>query len=822
MILGEAPGKREDDSGVPFVGRSGFVLDKALDKFGLSREQIYIGNAVSCRPPDNRKPNKREVKACRHWVDRQLETIQPKFVLLLGNTPLESLTGKGGIKKRRGRPWEQDGIIYLATYHPTFVLRDERARIPFEADIELFSEIVKSGKIPREEGLNWAIVDSRVKFEEMLEDLHGTVSFDVETTGLYAWDDASAELPRNPNYPDVPRYPGIVSLGFGTRTRQWCLPIGHPGGPRWRRAELKRMFQAMDAKLRDCVLVAHNGKFDSNWLNIHHDVDWRCAFDTMLAHYLLDENSFHDLKLLAQTNFGAPNFDDSLALKHGAEGKLEEHCLYLSHDVFYTRKLRFKFGKQLSMDRGVSNVFEHILQPCARLFVKVERHGFYVDMQKFHSTEEYLNQRIAEAKEKLSEFGDINWGSRDQVAKLLFDDLGIEPLELTKTGKPSTSESVMLRIDHPVSKALLEFRGAKQQLSFFIDGWKPFLVDGRIHPSFKLHGTVTGRPSCEHPNLQQVPRDRRIRSLITAPPGWTLLEADLSQIEMRIAAELSGDEVLIDAFDKGVDVHWLTALRELQRASALKELVIATGRKHLERMQGGVDILTYGAAMKLLYAMGPDAAAELNDEWKEVRKKAKAVNFGYLFGMWWKKFKIYARDNYGVVVTDQQAQESRKNFFDLYTGLGPWHDRQRRYAQRNGYVRALSGRMRRLPLAMSPDDTPERAEAQRQAINSPVQCFANELNLMTAIQLDEEYPEVVCIVGTVHDAILAEVRNDYVVEVANRTLEIMKRPAILDKLGVKLRVPVIGEVKLGPWGSGVSLEKWEKANGKVQVRAKQG
>src|SRR3546814_6541461 len=115
--------------------------------------------------------------------------------------------------------------------------------------------------------------------------------------------------------------------------------------------------------------------------------------------------------------------------------------------------------------------------------------------------------------------------------------------------------------------------------------------------------------------------------------------------------------------------------------------------------------------------------------WKETRKKAKAINFVYLYCMWWKKFKIYARDNYGVNVTDDEAQASREAFFELYPGFPKWHERQRRFAQINGYVRSLSGRKRRLPAAAGGRDTPERREAQRQAINSPVQSFANELNL---------------------------------------------------------------------------------------------
>jgi DNA polymerase-1 len=181
--------------------------------------------------------------------------------------------------------------------------------------------------------------------------------------------------------------------------------------------------------------------------------------------------------------------------------------------------------------------------------------------------------------------------------------------------------------------------------------------------------------------------------------------------------------------------------------------------------------------------------------------------------MWWKKFKIYARDNYGVNVTDEEAQASRVAFFDLYGDLPEWHRRQKRYARRHGYVVSMSGRKRRLPAAKLAGDDPYtkaiRQEAERQAVNSPVQSFANEINLMAAIQLRKEFPRrVLRIVGTVHDAILMEVRNDWVERVYKRTLEIMQRPALFDDFDIELEVPIMAEAKIGPWADGISLEKW--------------
>jgi DNA polymerase-1 len=285
-----------------------------------------------------------------------------------------------------------------------------------------------------------------------------------------------------------------------------------------------------------------------------------------------------------------------------------------------------------------------------------------------------------------------------------------------------------------------------------------------------------------------------------------LVEVDLSQIELRVAAEMSRDPTLMAAYTNGEDVHWLTALREIARGGGMADLVTKTAKAHTGKKH------SYAEAIDILLKMGPDTAADLFEEWKELRKKAKATNFGYLFGMWWKKFKLYARDNYGVHLTDQQARESRIAFFDLYSELEDWHKRQRRFAMMNGFVRSLSGRKRRLPAALSSRDTPERAEALRQAINSPVQSFANEINLMGAIQLRQEYGRnIVRLCGTVHDACLLRVRDPWVEEVTLRLQEILRKPKLFEPLGIELSVPIEADAKVGPWGAGISLDKWVKS-----------
>lgn len=780
-------------------------------------------------PKNNKAATKTEIRDGGERLESSLSGY--RYVVAIGNPPLQALTGKAGITKLRGKPMKQRKRILLPMNNPSMMRHDEKQAVLLRADLKFLTDMVKFGDIPEEKALHFRIVSTDADVREMLEDLRGAVSYDIETSQLYPWQ-MFKQLP-NGNWVKEGK-PEIVSIGFGTNANQWCIPVNHPQSP-WTQDQVVDIMERIHEQRDDLFLITHNGKFDLLWTWVHLGIQWENDFDTMLAHYLLDENSRHGLKYLAQLFCGAPDWEIDLTEKQGKEVPLHRHCKYLAHDLFYTRKLRYVLGKMLNEDPEVKAVFNKILMPCSNLFIEVEYDGVYINIDQFDEAEQVLRQAYDKALDELKEWepdhyvkknGEIyrfadarrkndptrfNWGSSDQLAWLLFDHLGIEPLDLTDAGNPSTSESVIKRLDHPCTEALLRFRAAKQQLSFFIDGWKPFLHKQSrgyyLHPSFKLHGTVTGRLSCEHPNLQQVPRDPRIRSLIDAEPGWTLIQCDLSQAELRIAAELARERNMIHAFLNNIDVHWLTALREIERGAGLSELVIGTACRIAKKND-----MNYGDAIQVLLKAGHEAAIAVDKEWKEYRKKAKAVNFGYLYGMWWKKFKIYARDNYGVNVDDTEAEASRTTFFDNYPDLEPWHKRQKAYARRHGYVKSLSGRKRRLPEARKAEDTPERRAAERQAINSPVQSFANEVNLMAAIQLRKEYGRhIVKICGTVHDSVLFRVRNDYVEEVYHRMLEIMRWPELMDEFGIRMVVPIEADGEVGPWGKGVTLDKWKEA-----------
>jgi DNA polymerase-1 len=828
MVVGESPSINP---------RAKKILLEAMLHAGFEEDDFRWINVLEMAPPEGKNVTKTMIKQARPKILSRIDRKDPRYVVLLGNTPCQAVIDKTGITKLRGKPFEEGGRIFLPILHPNLALHDEKWIDVIDADLKRLAECVKFGGIPEERGLDYHIVDDWDKVKAMLKDLTGLVSSDLETSRLYPFTTmqdelieqgrASKELLRqHKETHGSNNLPRVVAMQFGCRKRQWVVPM--ETAAIWSPEKLKKIVKLVTRKLRKCKTVFHNGKFDALWMLVRFGVKWRVDDDTMLAHYMLDENDRHDLKYLAQKFLGAPDWN--------IDGKEKtswspQNAKYAAHDVYYTRLLRRVLRRMMNEDHDTKRVYELIMVPCIKLFIEAEFNGVQIDLDKMDDAEVYLRDEVVTALANLDKWakkavkvdakgpnkGKINWGSPDQLADLLFNVLKIKPVEQTAGGKNSVSESVLLRIDHPMVGDLLKFRAAQKQLSSFIEGWRPYIdLEGRLHPVFKLHGTVTGRLSCEHPNLQQVPRDPRIRSLITAPDGWVLIEMDLSQIELRIAAELANEFNLLRVFVNGGDPHWETAIREIERGGGYKREVIKTARIH-----SGGRKMGYAEAIEYVLKIGGDEAVETVAkwaetkalepfvDWKETRKKAKAINFGYLYGMWWKKFKIYARDNYGVEVNDAEAQASRVAFFELYPGFPAWHDKQRRFAQVNGYVRSLSGRKRRLPAAMGGRDTPERREAQRQAINSPVQSFANELNLMAALQMREEFSRSwfrIC--GTVHDAILMWVRLDKVEHVYNRGLEIMSHPELLNDFDIEMSVPIEAEAKIGAWSTGKGLKKW--------------
>jgi DNA polymerase I-like protein with 3'-5' exonuclease and polymerase domains len=270
-------------------------------------------------------------------------------------------------------------------------------------------------------------------------------------------------------------------------------------------------------------------------------------------------------------------------------------------------------------------------------------------------------------------------------------------------------------------------------------------------------------------NLQQVPRDTLVRGVFGAPPGSSFVEADYSQIELRVAAFLAREPTMLNLYATGQDIHMRMAMR-------------MTG-KPKERVT------------------------------KEERKRAKAVNFGFLYGMGVGKFIKTAWANYGVRVTEDESAAFRKAFFDEFPELLRWHARQRHMVAKYARVESPFGRVRHLPDINSPDPG-VRAEAERQAINSPVQGFASDLALLSLVDIDREFRSRGLLarpIGTVHDAVNFEIPNEELsvaLPIIKDTMEDTAR--LQERFGINLDIPIIADLKVGErWGGARELTSEE-------------
>ncbi len=298
-------------------------------------------------------------------------------------------------------------------------------------------------------------------------------------------------------------------------------------------------------------------------------------------------------------------------------------------------------------------------------------------------------------------------------------------------------------------------------------GYHQYLEEGdpdAIHTSFSLSTAVTGRSSSSNPNCQNWSNrgdDAKLfRSIFVARPGHVLIEADESQAELRVAAVMFNEPTMLRIYREGGDIHTYTAQK-----------VLGISPAQWDRMDKGLR--------------------------KEARQQAKAVNFGYLYGMWWKKFRDYAKTNYNVTITDRQAEQNRQNFFRTYGKLETGHAAMRKLVHRQKYVRSLHGALRRLPMIDSVEDFIQQ-EAERQAINSPVQRFASDLGIMamTRFMRDADHERMMAI-GFIHDAVVIEAKEEAAEEAASAIKWYMENQPLQEWFSVDFPIPMVSDIKIG-------------------------
>ncbi|MFZ9619715.1 MAG: DNA polymerase I [Prochlorococcaceae cyanobacterium] len=462
-----------------------------------------------------------------------------------------------------------------------------------------------------------------------------------------------------------------------------------------------------------------NAKYDRLILLRHGIALAGVALDTLLADYLRDANAKHGLEVLAERNFGFSPTSYSELVPKGADFSvvsIEDAAQYCGMDVHLTWRLARVLRDQLSdLGPALLPLLEQVEQPLEPVLAAMEATGIRIDIDYLKELSGELSATLTrlEAEAKAAAGCDFNLASPKQLGELLFETLGLDRKKSrkTKTGW-STDAAVLekLEADHPVVPLVLEHRTLSKLKSTYVDAL-PQLVEpetGRVHTDFNQAVTATGRLSSSNPNLQNIPVrtefSRRIRKAFLPQEGWQLLSADYSQIELRILAHLSGEEVLINAYQSGDDVHQLTA------------------RLLLEKAEG---------------------ESISSDE----RRLGKTINFGVIYGMGAQRF---ARE---TGVSQVQAKEFLQRYKQRYPKVFAFLELQERLALSRGYVETLMGRRR--PFAFDPAglgrllgqdplaidlDNARRAgmEAQqlRAAANAPIQGSSADIIKLAMVQLD--------------------------------------------------------------------------------------
>ncbi len=552
----------------------------------------------------------------------------------------------------------------------------------------------------------------------------------------------------------------------------YYIPIGHQVGPNlpW---ELVR--EALEPILKDPRIgkIGHNIKFDAMVLARHGLFPQPLVFDTMIAEWLIDPDGRNrSLKDLSWKRLGVSITEIESLIGKGkrqksmAEIPVQEVAPYAVGDVVTVLRLKPLQEKDLA-SRQVAGLMHKVEMPLVPVLVRMEMAGMAVDAEYLRALGEELARRLKDIEERMyAEVGErFNLNSPQQLARILYDRLGLKPPERarkTSTGRYSTAADILeaMRHQHKVVEWILEHRELAKLKSTYVDALLEQIhpETGRIHTTYNQVGAVTGRIVSQNPNLQNIPIrtewGRKVRRAFIAPPGRVLLAADYSQIELRILAHLSQDPGLIEAFRKGEDIHRTTA--------------------------------------SVIFEVKPEEVTP------NMRRLAKAVNFGLIYGM----------SAYGLSQTVGISVGEARRFMDRYFGRFPkvkeYLDETLRQAYEEGFVTTILGRRRYFPELLNPAvNANVRHRAEREAVNAPIQGSAADILKLAMLQVDaflrEHAPDTLMMLQ-VHDELVFEVPQKRVSELAPQIKALME--------GVySLIVPLVVDVQVGPnWAD---LTPWQ-------------
>ena len=513
--------------------------------------------------------------------------------------------------------------------------------------------------------------------------------------------------------------------------------------------------------------VGQNLKYDASVL-ARYDIELKgIKHDTMLESYIYNSvGGKHDMDSLALRflQHSCISFEQIAGKGKNQltfnQIELKQASPYAAEDADVTLRLHNRLFANIEQDESLKTVYEEIEMPLVPVLSCIERTGVFIDEMKLSAQSVEITARLDELEKKAYEIAEqeFNMNSPKQLQAILFEKMGLPVVKKTPSGSPSTNEEVLqeLALDYPLPKLILEYRGLAKLKSTYTDKL-PKMINpstGRVHTSYHQAVTATGRLSSTDPNLQNIPirseAGRRIRQAFVAPTGHKILAVDYSQIELRIMAHLSGDQALLDAFRDGKDIHAATAAEIM-----------------------GVSIENVSS---------------------EQRRRAKAVNFGLIYGM--SAFGLAKQ----LGIPRGEAQVYMDKYFERYPGVMQYMEDTRSTAADKGYVETIFGRRLHLPEIKSRNGMRRKA-AERAAINAPMQGTAADIikkaMLLVNQWIQEEGNGRVKLLMQVHDELVFEVEQSSLSEIESKVQKLMESAA-------ELKVPLVAEAGHG--------DNWDQAH----------
>lgn len=812
VIVGEAPGKEEIKALLPFVGPSGIVLNAALDQIPKGAyPEPYITNTFKSLITFEKDPARLSELAlqCRPALLEEIGKHPRKVILALGSVALQALTGDTSVKITQVRgsifasPLAEQGIV--AAVHPAYLLRGNGSLRQYKIDVAYAIRLAQGHPPHPWEEPTWSIVKDRDELMSHVDILKSLpqgslVAGDVETSGF------SPRMNRilNMGHTWDGKHVHIVS---GLKTD--ALQAGH-----------KNLIPHYGAMFEPDNIEWgwHNGKFDVKFFHALNQMKARVNHDSMLQSYALDETrGIHDLETVAGDWLYSPNWKGTLDKYKKSKQSYDVIpwpvlYKYAAFDIANTFRLIKLLGQMIDDDKVAHKQYYRSLIPASEYLTDIESNGLPVDpirvdenYGKLWSEAEPLIRQMREYAETVrpGHYTDKLCNSPTQLAQLIFDDLKLKPARGPNIR--STQDDILDKLSpHQFLTLLRKYRKIQKALSTYVI---PYLArevaegaetsksnvedDGKVHTTFLIHGTATGRLSSRNPNLQNIPRDPAIRGQFLARPGRMFIEPDLNQAELRSLALLSGDKVLGGIYREGKE-----SLHEVTRRAIFG---MPSDWSHVEVDQY---LLKFNMTPETRYASGEDGIVA------EQKMKAKNVNFGIIYGI----------TEAGLSDQTGELPQECKHWLEVWAKTYPeaWHFIQmcRNASLRQQNIVTAFGYRKRFEIV-----TPQTATSiQNESANFPHQSTASLITTHGGIRTYRKLKEMDCYyINTVHDSLLIDAPLDYSIAKEATDLVCSELEQVPKDWGLT-GVPFVADAKWGTrWGVLGKPEKFAKQQGWLEA-----